>query len=106
MSFKVSIKEGCHCMPSTQEGLCTNRHFIPSHSEGVDLRFQGISLETCQKWMSRSLLRGSGNANAKTRPTAARASTHEVWRERESERERESARARESIAVYGVGGHG
>jgi hypothetical protein len=29
-----------------------------SESVGIDFRFQGISLESCQKWIARALLRG------------------------------------------------
>jgi hypothetical protein len=45
-------------LDSTQEASCANDPLIHAIFGVVDFRFQGISLETCQKWISRSLLRG------------------------------------------------
>jgi hypothetical protein len=56
---------------TTQEASCaTDALSSPDYGE-IDFRFQGISLEICQKWISRALLRGmpevrSRNLNPKT----------------------------------------
>jgi len=39
-------------------GFVCNRHLIFVRSDESDFRFQGISLERCQKWIYRSLWRG------------------------------------------------
>jgi hypothetical protein len=43
---------------TSQEASCAIEALSFSESEESDFRFQGISLETCQTWILRSLLRG------------------------------------------------